>query len=65
MLPQERNRVTLADEKDQFGLPIARVTYSFCDNDKQLIAHSLGFMRQASMRPARAIFGTRRTIPAI
>ena len=27
MLPQERNRVTLADEKDQYGLPIARVTY--------------------------------------
>ncbi len=23
MLPQERNRVTLADEKDQYGLPIA------------------------------------------
>ena len=27
MLPQERNRVTLADDKDQYGLPIARVTY--------------------------------------
>ena len=25
MMPQERNRVTLADEKDQYGLPIARV----------------------------------------
>lgn len=47
MLPQERNRVTLADEKDQYGLPIARVTYSYCDNDRRLIAHSLRFMRQA------------------
>ena len=47
MLPQERNRVTLADEKDQYGLPIARVTYSLCDNDKCLIAHSLDFMEQA------------------
>jgi choline dehydrogenase-like flavoprotein len=47
MLPQERNRVTLADEKDQYGLPIARVTYSWCDNDKKLIAHSLRFMTQA------------------
>ena len=24
-----------------------RVTYSYCDNDKQLIRHALGFMRQA------------------
>ena len=47
MMPQERNRVTLADEKDQYGLPIARVTYSWCDNDRRLIAHSLRFMTQA------------------
>jgi len=47
MLPQERNRVTLADEKDQYGLPIARVTYSWGDNDKRLIAHSLDFMERA------------------
>jgi len=46
-LPQERNRVTLAAEMDQYGLPIACVTYSLCDNDKRLIAHSLGFMGQA------------------
>jgi choline dehydrogenase-like flavoprotein len=46
-LPQERNRVTLADEKDAYGLPIARVTYSFCDNDKRLIAHSLDFMSKS------------------
>jgi choline dehydrogenase-like flavoprotein len=47
MLPQESNRVTLADEKDQHGLPVARVTYSWCDNDRRLIAHSLDFMEQA------------------
>ena len=46
-LPQERNRVTLTDECDQYGLRIPRVTYSFCDNDKRLIDHSLRFMRQA------------------
>ncbi len=46
-LPQESNHVTLTDEKDQYGLPIPRVTYSYCDNDKKLIAHSLKFMRQA------------------
>ncbi len=46
-MPQERNRVMLADEKDRFGLPVARVTYSWCDNDKRLNRHALGFMRQA------------------
>jgi choline dehydrogenase-like flavoprotein len=46
-LPQERNRVTLTDERDQYGLPVPRVTYSYCDNDKALIDHSLRFMRQA------------------
>jgi choline dehydrogenase-like flavoprotein len=47
MLPQERNRVTLADDVDQYGLRIPRVTYSWCDNDKRLIDHSLKFMTQA------------------
>jgi choline dehydrogenase-like flavoprotein len=47
VLSDERNRVTLADEKDRFGMPIARVTFSYGENDKKLIAHSLGFMRQA------------------
>jgi choline dehydrogenase-like flavoprotein len=46
-LPQERNCVTLADEKDELGLPIARVTHSFCDNDRRLIEHSLDFMGKA------------------
>jgi choline dehydrogenase-like flavoprotein len=46
-LPQERNCVALCDERDQYGLRIPRVTYSFCDNDRRLIAHSLRFMRQS------------------
>jgi choline dehydrogenase-like flavoprotein len=46
-LPQERNCVTLSDERDQYGLRIPRVSFSFCDNDKRLIAHSLRFMRRA------------------
>ena len=65
MLPQERNRVTLADEKDQYGLPVARVTYSWCDNDKRLIRHALGFMRRRSRPTGAATSGTRRTTPAI
>ena len=51
MLPQERNRVTLADEKDQYGLPIARVTFSLCDNDKRLVQHAIRHMTEV-MRAA-------------
>lgn len=47
MMPQECNRVTLAEETDQYGLPIARVTYSYCDNDRKLIDHAIRFMTQA------------------
>jgi choline dehydrogenase-like flavoprotein len=47
VLPQERNRVTLADEKDQYGLPIARVTFSYGDNDKALVKHAIGQMTRA------------------
>jgi len=46
-LPQERNGVTLSDEKDQYGLPVPRVTYSYCDNDKRLIRHALHFLHRA------------------
>ncbi len=46
-MPQERNQVTLTGEKDQYGLPIPRVTYSWCDNDKRLNRHALTFMRTA------------------
>ncbi len=35
-LPQPANRVTLANEKDRHGLPVAHLSYSQCDNDKQL-----------------------------
>jgi choline dehydrogenase-like flavoprotein len=51
VLPQERNRVTLADEKDQYGLPIARVTFSFCENDKRLVRHAIRHMTEV-MRAA-------------
>jgi len=47
ILPDRRNQVGLADEKDRFGLPIARVTFAYGDNDKRMIAHALRFMRQS------------------
>jgi len=33
-LPQPGNRVTLAEEKDRYDLPVADFSYSQCDNDR-------------------------------
>jgi choline dehydrogenase-like flavoprotein len=40
LLPQPDNRVTLADETDRNGVPIPRIDYSQCDNDRANIAYS-------------------------
>jgi choline dehydrogenase-like flavoprotein len=40
LLPQPENRVTLAAETDAHGMPIARMDYSQCDNDRANIAHA-------------------------
>ncbi len=37
ILPWDDNRVELAEEKDRFGIPVARVTFNLHDNDKKLI----------------------------
>jgi choline dehydrogenase-like flavoprotein len=37
ILPWADNRVTLAEDRDQFGLPVAHVTFNLHDNDKKLI----------------------------
>ncbi|HUB14020.1 MAG TPA: GMC family oxidoreductase [Acetobacteraceae bacterium] len=44
VMPRETNRVTLAAEKDQYGLPVARVTFSLCDNDQRLVRHAIRHM---------------------
>ena len=46
-MPDENNRVTLADEQDGYGLPIPRIHYSWTDNDRALIAHGLDQMEQS------------------
>ncbi|HEX3902035.1 MAG TPA: GMC family oxidoreductase, partial [Polyangia bacterium] len=38
LLPLPENRVTLADEKDANGVPVARMDYGQCDNDRANIA---------------------------
>ncbi|GHO51978.1 GMC family oxidoreductase [Ktedonobacter robiniae] len=36
ILPWEDNRVELAEEKDQYGLPVAKITFGLHDNDKKV-----------------------------
>lgn len=40
LLPQADNRVTLADETDPYGIPVARFDHSHSDNDKKNMAYS-------------------------
>ncbi len=45
--PRACNTVTLVDDEvDQYGLKIPKVTFSYSDNDKRLIEHSVKFMGQ-------------------
>ncbi len=50
-LPSESNTVTLADQKDRYGLPVAKVTFGWGENDKALIKHGLDQM-ETSMEAA-------------
>ncbi|PZR94786.1 MAG: hypothetical protein DLM69_12215 [Candidatus Chloroheliales bacterium] len=46
-LPADGNTITLEpDERDQYGLPIARVTFSWGDNDRKLIKAGIEKQRQ-------------------
>jgi choline dehydrogenase-like flavoprotein len=45
-LAQAENRVTLAQEKDKHGLPVAQFSYSQCDNDRQLMRAAQGVMER-------------------
>lgn len=44
--PRPDNRVELADELDQYGLPIPRVLFSYSDNDRRLQRHASAFMSE-------------------
>jgi choline dehydrogenase-like flavoprotein len=43
-LAQPDNRVTLSEEKDRYGLPVAHFSYSQCDNDRRLMRAAQGVM---------------------
>jgi choline dehydrogenase-like flavoprotein len=45
-LARPDNRVTLAGEKDRYGLPVAQFAYSQCDNDRQLMRAAQGVMEK-------------------
>ncbi|MEE8659106.1 2-methyl-1,2-propanediol dehydrogenase [Acetobacteraceae bacterium EV16G] len=47
MLPSLDNRVTLSPERDQYGLPVPLISYSWLENDKRMIAHALDKMQQS------------------
>jgi choline dehydrogenase-like flavoprotein len=47
VLPQEKNRVELADETDELGLRIPRVTFSYGEEDRKLYRHAVNFMTTA------------------
>jgi choline dehydrogenase-like flavoprotein len=46
LLPLPENRVTLADEKDGYGLPVAHFSYSRCANDKDNMEYSTKVINQ-------------------
>ena len=46
LMPQPENRVTLADERDQYGMPVANFTHSLCDNDKRNIAYATNVLQE-------------------
>jgi choline dehydrogenase-like flavoprotein len=59
-LPSLHNTVTLADELDQYGLRIPRITFSWGENDKKLIDHAIGQMtRSLEVIGAEEIFAQR------
>ncbi|HWD10453.1 MAG TPA: GMC family oxidoreductase [Solirubrobacteraceae bacterium] len=46
LLPRAENRVTLADEHDRRGVPLAHFSYSRCENDRQNMAYSTKLIRR-------------------
>lgn len=46
VLPHPDNAITLSGEKDEYGMPIPKVTFSYQDNDRQLYQHAIGTMQQ-------------------
>jgi choline dehydrogenase-like flavoprotein len=46
LLPRAENRVTLAAETDRHGMPVARLDYTQCENDRANIAYAKGKLHE-------------------
>jgi choline dehydrogenase-like flavoprotein len=46
LLPLPENRVTLAEETDSHGMPVARFDYTQCENDRANIAYGKGVLER-------------------
>jgi len=46
LLPHPENRVTLADDTDPYGIPVARFDYTLSDNDKANMAYSTNVIKE-------------------
>ncbi|MFY0546238.1 GMC family oxidoreductase [Brevibacillus sp. H7] len=46
VLPHPDNAVTLTDEKDEYGMPVSKVTFSYQENDLRLIDHAVEQMNR-------------------
>jgi choline dehydrogenase-like flavoprotein len=46
LLPRAENRVTLAEERDAHGMPVARMDYTQCDNDRANLAYGRTVLEQ-------------------
>lgn len=46
VLPHPDNRVTLSDERDEYGMPMPKVTFTYGENDLRLIDHAVGKMKE-------------------
>ncbi|MDT3698660.1 MAG: GMC family oxidoreductase [Thermincola sp.] len=55
VLPDAKNRVTLSDEKDEYGLPRPLISFSYGENDNKLITHGVAkaeeILRAAGCKP--------------
>src|SRR4051794_25118205 len=47
VLPNENNRIELADETDEYGLRIPRVIFSYGEDDRKLYEHAIHFISEA------------------
>jgi choline dehydrogenase-like flavoprotein len=46
LLPLSENRVTLAQEKDSYDVPVARMQYTQCDNDRKNMKYARDLMQR-------------------